>query len=114
MTRTGLRRMTLTRPAEMRPQSMARGGAKAAELASGLGAIVLGGGLALLLPAWMREHAVLMTVVGAGVHGVGMSLKYALEHPDGSLRWWERALFWGCWAALLGLGLWLAAFSVAR
>lgn len=68
---------------------------KGAELASGLGAIVLGAGLAL-------------------VHGVGMTLKYKLENRDGLPLWWEQALLWLCWACLAALGLWIALFPAAR
>jgi hypothetical protein len=54
---------------------------KAAELASGLGAIVLGAGLALVLPDWLRNYALPLLVVGVVVHGLGMSLKYRVGAP---------------------------------
>jgi hypothetical protein len=93
----------------------ASGAAKGAELASGLGAIVLGAGLALVLPAWLRDYALPLLIGGIVVHGVGMTLKYRLESRDGPPQWWERALFWLCWACLAALGLWLAvAFVTAR
>jgi hypothetical protein len=81
---------------------------KGAELASGLGAIVLGAGLALVLPLWLRNHAVLLLAAGVAVHGLGMTLKYRLEAREGRPLWWERALFWLCWACLAGLAIWLA------
>jgi hypothetical protein len=84
---------------------------KGAELASALGAIVLGAGLALVMPAWLRSYALLLLFGGALVHGAGMTLKYRLENRDGPPLWWERALFWLCWACLAALGLWMAAFS---
>lgn len=91
------------------------GRAKGAELASGLGAIVLGAGLALVLPEWLRRYGVALLVGGALVHGVGMTLKYRLESRDGPPVWWEKALFWLCWLCLGALGVWLAAaFLVAR
>ena len=86
---------------------------KGAELASGLGAIVLGAGLALVLPAWLRTYALPLLVGGALVHGVGMTLKYRLENRDGPALWWERALFWLCWVGLAALGLWMVLVPAA-
>ncbi len=87
---------------------------KGAELASGLGAIVLGAGLALVLPEGLRSYGVPLLAGGALVHGVGMTLKARLERRDGPPLWWERALFWLCWACLAALGLWIAVFLAAR
>lgn len=86
---------------------------KAAELASGLGAIVLGAGLALVLPEWLRAYAAPLLVAGVVVHGIGMTLKYRFERQGGAALWWEQALFWLCWLCLGGLGIWLvlAAFA---
>lgn len=94
---------------------MHSGRVKAAELASGVGAIVLGAGLASVLPAWLRSQGVALLVVGAVVHGAAMSLKYRLESREGPPAWWERAIFWSCWALLGALALWLAMTApVAR
>jgi hypothetical protein len=90
------------------------GAAKGADIASGLGAVVLGAGLALLLPDVLRGYAVPLLIGGAAVHGAGMSLKYRLEARDHVPATWERALFWLCWAVLAGLGLWIAAAAVVR
>lgn len=87
--------------------------AKGAELASGLGAVVLGAGLALALPEWLRNYALPLLVGGALVHGVAMTLKYRLERRDGPPLWWERLLFWLCWLCLTALGVSLAAGFLA-
>lgn len=86
---------------------MTRGAAKAADLASGLGAMVLGAGLALLVPDVLRGFAIPILVTGILVHGVGMSLKHRLEAVERQPVRWERALFWFCWACLGLLAVWL-------
>lgn len=69
--------------------------AKSAELASGLGAIVFGAGLALVLPDWLRAYALPLLVGGVLVQGAGMTLKCRLENHEGPPLWWERALLLG-------------------
>jgi len=85
---------------------------KGAELASGLGAMVLGAGLALVLPEWLRTFAIPLLIGGVLVHGAGMTLKYRLEARRGPPLWWERALFWLCWGLLALLGIWIAAVAL--
>ena len=87
---------------------MDRARAKAAGLASGLGAILLGAGLALLAPDLLRAHALPILVVGAAVHGAGMAVEHRLEARESPAAPWEKALFWSCWALLGGLAVWLA------
>lgn len=87
---------------------MKAGAVKSAELASGLGAIVLGAGLALLAPATLRSYGGWFLVVGVLVHGVAMTLKYRMESRQGPLSSLERVLFWLCWACLGLMGLWIA------
>jgi hypothetical protein len=79
-----------------------------ANLTSALGAGVIGAGLALISPQALRAHAALVLVFGIAIHAIGTTLKYRLEHRDGPPRWWERLLFWSCWATLAMLGAWIA------
>lgn len=81
---------------------------RGAELASGLGAVVLGAGLALVSPDWLRAFAVPLLGVGVIVHGAGMTLKYRLERRGGPPPRWERALLWLCWTCLAVVGIWIA------
>jgi hypothetical protein len=90
-----------------------RTAAKGAELVSGLGAIVLGMGLALVLPAWLRAFAFPLLIVGALAHGAGMTLKYRFETRQTEPSRWERGLFWLCWACLAGVGIWMAMAAPA-
>lgn len=86
---------------------MSQGAVKAAELASGLGAMVLGAGLALLSPALLSGYAIPILAAGILVHGIGMSLKHRLESAARAPVWWESVLFWLCWGvlAILAIGL---------
>jgi hypothetical protein len=85
---------------------------KRAELASSLGAGLLGAGLGILVAPYIADLALLVLVVGALMHGWGMYDKRAIERdlgrPEAS---WMKALYWLCWAVLTGLGL-LLAFRV--
>lgn len=81
---------------------------KGAESVSGLGAIVLGAGLALVMPTWLRDFGMALLVAGAAVHGVGMTLKYRLASREGPRLRWEQGLFRLCRACLAGLGMWIA------
>ncbi len=98
----------------MRALRTSPGATKRAELASGLGAIVLGAGLALIAPEWLRGYALVLLGTGALVHGAGMTLKYRLESREGPQLWWERALFWLCWVCLALLAVWIAAGATVR
>jgi hypothetical protein len=79
---------------------------KRSELASGVGALVLGAGLGLLAPMSMQQYAVPMVVAGIALHATGMTLKYRLERrQSGALMWWEVLLFWTCWLGLAALAI---------
>jgi hypothetical protein len=82
---------------------------KLAELTSGVGAGVLGGGLALLLAPYLTAYAVPLVLVGALVHGWGMLDYHRLDRATGAEPvWWAEALYWVCWIALLVLALYIA------
>lgn len=82
---------------------------KQAELTSGIGAGVLGLGLGVLLAAYLRSYAVAIIAVGALLHAWGMWDKHRMERSEAALApaWWDAALYWVCWAALLGLALFI-------
>ena len=79
----------------------------------GLGAIVLGAGLALLVPDILGGYAIPLLVAGILVHGTGMSLKHRLDGAARVPLWWEKALFWSCWIVLALLAAWLLARLLA-
>jgi len=64
-----------------------RGHERAAELATGMGAVVLGAGAALMLPEWLRAHALPLLAGGALVPALGMTLKVRLDRWDGPHLW---------------------------
>ena len=89
---------------------------KHAELASALGAGVLGLGLGALLAVQVRPYLAATLAVGALLHGWGMWDKHRLEGEAESITpWWAKALYWICWIALAGLGVYLGrAFLSGR
>ena len=88
--------------------------AEGAQLASGLGAGLLGAGRALLLPASLRAFGLPLLVVGLLIHWVGMTLHHRLESRTGAASGWERALFWSCWMILVATGLWIAVAQLTN
>ena len=83
---------------------------KYADLTTGVGAGVLGGGIALLLAQYLSAHAIPLLLVGTLLHGWGMFDRHRLDRQAGTdaLRWAE-ALYWLCWVALLALALYILA-----
>ena len=79
---------------------------KRAELTGSIGAGVLGAGVGLLLPAPFAAYALPILILGGLMHGWGMRDKQRLERSAGRVRpAWAEALYWGCWIALLALGV---------
>jgi hypothetical protein len=74
---------------------------KRAELASGLGAFVLGTGIGGLAAPLLGRAAVAVLLLGLAVHAWGMYDKDRLERGSeaGSVRF-AAALYWSCWILL--------------
>lgn len=78
---------------------------KRAELASSVGAGLLGGGLGAMAAPYVGDLAVYVLVAGALMHGWGMYDKHAIERDlRRSEALWMKVLYWLCWAVLAGLG----------
>lgn len=85
---------------------------KRADTTSSIGAGVLGAGLALLVPNRLAAHAVPILLTGLVMHVWGMYDKHRLESRAGAARlWWAELLYWGCWAGLLALVVYVAALG---
>jgi len=81
-----------------RPQS------KRADLASGIGAGLLGGGLGALVAQYVSVAAVAVpfVVIGVILHAWGMLERHRLDAAAPRM-WWAEILIWGCWATLVVL-----------
>ncbi len=82
---------------------------KQAEIASSLGAGVLGLGLGALAAPYLSNLIAPILVLGVLLHGWGMFDKHAIERGAGRRdTWWMKALYWFCWIALAILAVALA------
>ena len=80
---------------------------KKADLASGVGAGILGVGVGVLAAQYLSPYAVPLVVVGIAMHVWGMLERHSLDTAAPRV-WWAEALYWLCWGILLvigGLGL---------
>ena len=75
---------------------------KRADLASVIGAAILGGGLGALATRYvgLSSSAVGLVVVGIVMHAWGMLERRRLDAPAPRI-WWVEALYWACWLAIL-------------
>ncbi len=88
------------------PSSLNR--VKRAELASGVGALVLGIGLGALFPQWFAPSAVAITVIGLTLHAFGMWDKHRLEKTSNATPpTWVTGLYWLCWISLGTVLAWI-------
>jgi F0F1-type ATP synthase assembly protein I len=83
--------------------------AKKIDLASSLGAGVIGGGLGVLLARYVDSapYAIALIAVGIGLHGWGMLERRRLEISAPRALWVE-GLYWLCWVILVVI----AAFAL--
>jgi hypothetical protein len=78
--------------------------AKRADLLSGLGAIVLGAGIALFAPGRLARFAWFFLIAGGIAHGTGMYMKHRLEAKTrAAIPKWETMLYWICWVLLFAV-----------
>ncbi len=83
---------------------------KAAELLSATGAIALGIGIGLVLPAVGIATASLVIAIGILSRGWGMYEKNRIETLETEmLPRWHSLLYWGCWVGLAALAIYIAA-----
>ena len=83
---------------------------KRADLASGVGALVLGTGLGTLLAPYLAPAAVAVLAAGLLLHAWGMYDKHRLERDEAPAPRYAAVLYRLCWT-LLAL---LAAYLVLR
>lgn len=87
------------------------GSLKRAELLSGVG--VLGMGLGLLFSRFLTAYTTPLLLTGLLMHAWGMFDKHRLEKAAiGPRLWWEEALYWFCWIALLILAAYITVSQI--
>ena len=74
---------------------------KRAQTTSAVGAGLLGAGIALLLPDYLRAYAVMVGALGLLMHAWGMYDNHRLQALEDDTRvWWAELLYWACWLSL--------------
>lgn len=82
---------------------------KQLELLGGVGAGILGAGVALLFARWVLPYAVPMLVVGMVTHGWAMFTKVRLEREAHEVQpRWATASEWACWIMIAALIFYIA------
>ena len=87
------------------PDSRVEQRRKAFDTLSAVGAGVAGIGLGVFLPATLKPMAGWLLATGLAAHLWGMVGRHRMDRQDREPAWWETVLYWGCWAAILGFGL---------
>ena len=90
------------------PKSHRQAALERADLASGIGVLILGIGVGALLGGSLYPYAVYFVVGGILLHGWGMFRKHRLQRElfGGSL-WWVQVLYGLCWLLIAALVLYL-------
>ena len=86
---------------------------KAFDTLSTVGAGVAGIGLGVFLPATLKPMAGWLLAAGLAAHLGGMVGRHRMDRRQRDPARWEAVLYWGCWAAILGFGLYAAWRVVA-
>ena len=79
---------------------------KQAELASALGAGIIGFGLGVYFAGYFASYALWTIVIGVALHGVAMYKK--AEMKPTTLRW-AKWLYWMFWAIIIVLAIYIVA-----
>lgn len=83
---------------------MNRSRLKQLDMLGGIGAGVLGAGIALLFAQWLQPFALPALTIGIVVHGWAMLEKNRAEREVQLVQpAWAVIAYWGCWALLLAL-----------
>jgi hypothetical protein len=88
-------------------RAVAASRARIAELMSGVGALVLGVGIGSYLPLFGRSAAMVVIVLGAVLHSVGMVEVHRLE-AGSRLPRWTTGVYVICWLLLAAGAILLA------
>jgi hypothetical protein len=75
-----------------------------AQTTSTVGAGLLGAGIALQLPSYLKGYAVVVGALGLFMHAWGMFDNHRLQAVEEEARvWWAELLYWACWLSLATL-----------
>lgn len=86
---------------------------KQLDLLGGLGAGILGAGIALVFVRWLQPYALALLVVGILSHGWAMLAKSRLERQSNITQpAWAVAAEWICWLMIAGLIFYVIVLSL--
>ena len=90
-----------------------RSSLKKADLASGIGAFMIGTGGGLLLPRQPFALGIWLLAAGIVAHAGGMFAKHRIEQNHGPGPKWAEALYWACWLLLATLAVVLLRYEAS-